>query len=105
MGWSEELVAKFFALGLGEAPLAYLNGVEPGPVVDFVAVVEVDGLLDGAGVDASEAADGCGEGAVGAGVVLGPEGEAFLPWALEARVEAVEGTGRVHEAAEERPPG
>ena len=97
---AEEVVAEFFALGFGEAPLAYLNGVEPGPVVDFVAVVEVDRLLDGAGVDAGEAADGGGERAVGGGVVLGPEGEAFLPWALKARVVAVERAGRIHEAGE-----
>jgi hypothetical protein len=97
---AKEIVAEFFCLGFGEAPLAYLNGVEPRPVVDFVAVIEVDGLLDGAGVDAGEAADGSGECAVGFGVVLGPEGEAFAPVALEARVVAVEGAGRIHESRE-----
>src|SRR5205807_4835961 len=97
---AEEIVGEFFALGFGESPLAYLDGVEPGPVVDFVAVVEVDGLLDGAGVDAGKAADGGGESAVGFGVVLGPEGEAFLPWALKARVVAVERARGVHEACE-----
>ena len=56
---AKEVVAEFVSLFFGEAPLADLNGVEPGPVVYFVAVVEVDGLLDGAGVDAGEAADGC----------------------------------------------
>ena len=97
---AQEVVAEFFCLGFGEAPLADLNGVEPGPVVDLVAVVEVDGLFDGSGVDAGEAADGFGEGAVGFGEVLGPEGEAEAPVALEARVVAVEGAGRIHEAGE-----
>ena len=97
---AEKIVAQFFALRFGEAPLAYLNGVEPGPVVDFIAIVEVDGLLDGPGIDAGEAANGGGECAVGFRVILGPEGEAFLPWALKARVVAVEWAWRVHQAGE-----
>ncbi len=95
---AEEVVAEFCAFGVGETPLADLDGVEPGPVVDLVAVVEGDGLLDRTGGDAGEAADGGGEHAVGFGVVLGPEGEALAPVALEAGVVAVKRAGRVHEA-------
>jgi hypothetical protein len=97
---AKEVVAEFVSLFFGEAPLADLNGVEPWPVVDLVTVVEIDALFDGASVDAGEATDGGGEGTISAGKVLGPEGEALLPRALEAGVVAVEWAGRVHETGE-----
>ena len=66
-------------LCVGETPLAHLHGVEPGPVVDIVAVVQIHGLLDGAHVDAGEAAHGFREMAVGARIILRPHGIAFAP--------------------------
>jgi hypothetical protein len=81
------------------SPFADLDGVEPGPIVG-IAFVEVDGLFDGAHVDAGEAAKGLGEVAVGAGVILGPEREALAPVAVEAAGVAVVGTGGIHEAGE-----
>ena len=47
---AEEVFAEAFGLRVGELPVADFDAVEPGPVV-LVAVVEIDGLLDGAGVD------------------------------------------------------
>ena len=46
---AQQVFAQLLGLRVGEAPFADLDGVEPGPVV-VVAVVEVDGLLDGAHV-------------------------------------------------------
>src|SRR5260370_14521955 len=63
---TEKVVAELSGLGLGESPLADLHGLDPGPVVEFIAVVDVDGLLDRAGVDAAYAAAGVGHGAVSA---------------------------------------
>ena len=70
---------KLLGLRVGQLPVAHLAGVEPGPVVDVVAVVQVDGLLDGAGVEARQPAEGLGEVAVGARIILGPAGAAFAP--------------------------
>ena len=71
--------------------------VEPGPV-ELVALVEVDGLLDGADVDAREAADGLHDVAVGAGVVDGPVGGAAGPIVAVTEAPAVP---RIHEAGED----
>ena len=49
---------------------------------------------------AADAAQGEGKMPVGAGVILGPQGEAFVPVAIEAAAVAVEGAGRVHQAGE-----
>jgi hypothetical protein len=54
---AEEVFAEGGHLFVGEGPVADLDSVEPGPIV-LVAIVEIDGLLDGADVDAREAADG-----------------------------------------------
>jgi len=50
-----------------------------------VVVVQVNGLLDGLGVDARQAPDGRGEVPVGAGIVDGPVGAAHAP--VEVRPE------------------
>ena len=67
--------------------MADLHCIQPGPVVDIVAVVGVYGLLDGARVDPGEAAEGRGEVAIGARVVGGPTGAALRP--IEIAVAAV----------------
>ena len=38
---TEKVVAQLLRLGLGQAPLPNLDGVEPGPVVDLIAIVKV----------------------------------------------------------------
>jgi hypothetical protein len=38
---TQQIIAQLLCLGLGQAPLPYLDGVEPGPVVDFIAIVQV----------------------------------------------------------------
>ena len=45
-------VAQLGGLRVGEVPLAYLDGVKEGKVVDVIVVVEIHRLLDGARVDA-----------------------------------------------------
>src|SRR3984885_1000645 len=79
----EKIIAKLLRLIVGQAPFAHLNSIEPGPVVDLVAIIETDGLLDRPGVDSREATDGSGEGAVGDGIVLRPQRKTFPPVALE----------------------
>ena len=59
--------------------MADFDCIEPGIVVDVVAVIQIDRLLDGAHVDAGQAADGFGKVAVGARIVGGPVGAAFFP--------------------------
>jgi hypothetical protein len=97
--WKQQVFAHLLGLGVGEAPFANLDGVEPGPIVG-IAFVEVDGLLHGAHLDAGQAAESLGEVAVGAGVILGPEREALAPVAVESAGVAIVGTGRVHQAGE-----
>src|ERR1051326_727750 len=41
---AQKVIAYLFSLLLGESPLADLHGVEPGPVVDVVALVEIPRL-------------------------------------------------------------
>jgi hypothetical protein len=55
---TEQEVAEFGGLLVGQFPVADFDGVEPRPVVNFVPIVGVDGLLDGAHVDAGKTADG-----------------------------------------------
>ena len=47
---------SFCDLAVGQLPVAHLAGAQPGPVVDVVAIVEIDGLFDGAHRDARQAA-------------------------------------------------
>src|SRR6202167_4907466 len=96
---AQPVFAHFLCLDVVEAPFADLDGIEPGPIVG-VAVVEVDGLFDGADLDAGQAAERLGEGAVGARVILGPQRGDFAPVAIEAAGIAVVGAGRIHEAGE-----
>ncbi len=57
---AQEEIAELCGLCIGEVPMADFDAIEPGPVIDFVAVIEIDGLLDAACGEASEAADGGG---------------------------------------------
>ena len=109
---AEEEFAEEGGLGIGEIPVADFDAVEPGPVV-LEAFVEIDGLFDGAGVDAGEAAEGLGEVAVAAGIVHGPidaaaalgpiagaaEAATAEASAAAATTEGIGGVG-VHEAGE-----
>src|ERR1022692_1828611 len=97
--------AEGFGLGIGQLPMAGLHGIEPGPV-GGAAFVQIDGLFDGADVEARQAAEGLHEVAVGARIILGPHGVAFGPLAAaskakaEAAPAATVGGLRVHEAGE-----
>ena len=57
--------------------MSHLDGIHPGPVV-LVAFIEIDGLLDGANVDARQPADGLHHVTVGAGIVDRPVDEPFV---------------------------
>ena len=96
---AEEVLAHGGGLGIGQIPVAHLDGVEPGPIVN-VAVIEVKRLLDGAHVNAGEPAEGRGEMAVGAGVIHGPIGAAIAPVAGEVEAAAPGADGRIHEPRE-----
>src|SRR5438034_21996 len=87
--------------------MADLDSVEPRPVVDVVAVVRVNRLLDGAHVDAGEAPESGGEMAVGARIIGGPTGTPLGPIVFaEAAVAAAvapamyAGHWRVHQPGE-----
>src|SRR5579884_2568723 len=95
---AQQIIAELFGLPIGEAPLADLNGVEPGPVVDLIVVIEIDGLLDGADVNAREAAHGFGEMTISARVILGPEAEAVAVVRIFAIGVTVVPAARVHQA-------
>ncbi len=97
---SEEVFAHDFRFVGGESPLANLDRVEPGPVEGVVSVFEQDRLFGGADVETGEARDGFGEVAIGAGVVLRPEGQALAEIAIEAAAVTVVGAGREHQARE-----
>ena len=71
-------LAQVLGLLVGQVPVAHLDGIQKGPVVGLV-VVEVDGLLDAARVDAGEAPHGLRKVAVGAGIIGGPTGVALAP--------------------------
>src|SRR5580658_2005942 len=85
---------------LGDSPLADLHGVKPGPIVDFVAIVEIYVLFDRARVNAREAADGGGKKAIGRRTILGPQRHTLAPIAIETPAVTVVGAGRVHQASE-----
>ena len=55
---AQQIVAQDFGLAFGQPPFAHLDGVEPGPVVNVVAVFQIDGLLDGPDLQARQAPDG-----------------------------------------------
>ncbi len=75
----QAIVAKFGGLTVGNAPFADLHSVEPGPVVNFVAIVEIDDLFDRPDMHARQAAQGQREVAVGGREILAPEGNPGVP--------------------------
>src|SRR5205085_9523778 len=100
---AQDEVPQLGGLGVGEVPLAQLDSVKKRKVVDVVIVVQVHRLLDRARVDARQTADGAQKMAVGAGVILGPDGPAFLPIIDRETAEAeaaLAGEGRIHQARE-----
>ena len=89
------------ACSCGQPPFADLHGVEPRPVVDVVAVVQIHRLLGGAHVDARQTPHGLGEVTVGARVILGPQRQALTPVAIEAPAITIVRSGRIHQAGED----
>ncbi len=76
---AQQVLAEFLDLAIGQLPIPHFAGVEPGPVVNVVAIVQIDGLLDGACRYAGQAAQGEGEMPVGPRIILSPTGAAFQP--------------------------
>jgi hypothetical protein len=77
-----------------------LYGVQPGPVVNVVAFFDIDGLLDGADMNAAQAAEGEREVAIGAWIILRPEREAQPEVAVETSAIAVIGSAGEHQTRE-----
>src|ERR1017187_10209968 len=100
---AHEEFAEFDDLGVGELPVAHLDGVQPGVIEHVIVFQEIDGLFDAARVNAGEAADGGGKVPVGTGIVDGPVGVAFAPieaaFVLALPVQADRGSG-IHQAGE-----
>src|SRR5258708_24961016 len=68
-----EILAKLFALAVGEVAVSYFHRVDPGPVEQLVIVqIEVDDLLGGTGVYTGEAAHALNKLAIRLGKVGGP---------------------------------
>ena len=82
--------------------MAHFHGIEPRVIEHILLIViQVDGLLDGFGVDAGQAAHGQGEVTVGTRIVDTPVGVALSP--VESGLELPVGLdviGRVHETGE-----
>ena len=72
---AQKELAKFLPLLWSDAPFANLHRVEPG-LIEFLVLINVYRLFGGTYVDAREALDGLHEMAIGAGIVLCPEGKA-----------------------------
>ena len=90
---AQQVLAQLRRLRVGQVPLTDFDGVEPRPIEDVVAVLEIDGLLDRAGVDDAQAADQRRDVAIAARVIDGPARAAELP--LTAPAER-----RIHETRE-----
>ena len=43
---TEQVVAKFIHLRIGQVPLTFVGRIDPGPVEDVVSVVEIHRLFD-----------------------------------------------------------
>src|SRR5258706_15596463 len=105
---AEQGIAKLGGHIGGELPVAHFAGAHPWPVEDIVAVFEVDGLFDGAGMHAGESPHGLREMAVGARIILGPTGETLAPIAAATAPAAAPagsggksvGMGRIHQAGQ-----
>ena len=96
---AEQVIAKNVRLMLSNAPLADLHGIEPGPIVNFVAIVEVDVLLNRTRVNARKTANRSRKCAIRGRAVLGPERHTFAPVAIEAAAVAIIGPGGIHETS------
>src|SRR5205085_1011830 len=70
----QQIIAQLAALGIGKPPLADLDGVQPRPVVDVVAFIEIDDLLGRTRVKAAQPADALDELAIGLGEIGAPGG-------------------------------
>ena len=95
---AQAVFAEQLSLCIGESPLADLDGVEPRPIVG-VAFLEVHWLFHAACVYAGQAAHGLREMAVGAGIILGPERDALMPFGVAPAI-TIERSGGKHEAGE-----
>ena len=81
---AQQVLAQLRGLLVGQVPLPDLDGIEPRPIEHVVAVLEIDGLLDGARVDDAQAADERCDVPVAARIVDGPARAAVLPLAAPA---------------------
>src|ERR1700735_5246577 len=97
---AKQVVAKFLGLSLGQTPFAHLNSIEPRPVIDLVAVIQIYGLLHGSSVDTGYTTDCLRKGAICAWIVLSPQREPLPPITIESAAIAIERAGWVHQACE-----
>ena len=91
---AQQILAQLGRLCVRQIPVADLDGVQPWPIEDIVAVVEIDGLLDRARVDRGQPADHLGHVPVGARVVDRPAGAAVYATRCPSR------SVRVHQTRE-----
>src|SRR5438477_11397094 len=69
---AQKVLAHFGGLLVGQGPVADFDAIEERISEDFIAIVEIDGLLNGAHVNSSEPAQGFREVAIRARIVHGP---------------------------------
>src|SRR5579859_140683 len=97
----EQVVTKLSRLGLGQAPLPYLNGIEPWPVVNFIAIIQADGLFHRPCIDPGQTPDRLGEGPIRTRIILGPQGKPLAPVTLKSGIVAIERARGVHQAGKD----
>ena len=101
---TQKIIAQFGCLGGSQEPIAHLARGEPGPIVDVISIVQVDGLFDGSHIHTSQPPQGRGEVPIGARVILGPTGPTLAPIAVAAPESATAaravGVLRIHQPGE-----
>src|SRR5579864_3775302 len=99
---AQQIIPQLLGLGVGEAPPANLDRIQPGPVIDVVTVVEVHWLFNRSGVDARQPPHRPQEVAVRTRIVLRPHGVAVAPVAPAAPISVAKPaiSLRVHETCE-----
>src|ERR1017187_671682 len=76
---AQQEIAHFSRLLVRQSPMPNFDAIQPGPVVNIIAVIQIHRLLDGAGLDAGQAAKRGREMPVRARIVDGPVRPAGQP--------------------------
>src|ERR1700730_18267557 len=96
----QQVIAKHFRLVSGQAPFTHLDGVEPGPVVDLISILEIHRLFDRAHLNAGQPSERLGKLPICRRIVLSPEGEPLPPVTVEPPAIAVIRARRKHQPGE-----